>query len=362
MGPDRGLLLCKCCTFPLVLGSLALCSSGLLRQRPGRVASATQRSNWHSPLKQLGHHAAGGCNSTNATNVYDCLKDYASWEADWTPKKKEFCCHCHNLGCLKGSEKNVTPAPPVHRDACDEEGCHFYDGWHTCLERIQYHASAIRRPDACQKAYHFVQTSCCNCSRCVLGEAVRRCKAPASRIPGAAVAPASIPTNLQQRKALFNCQAEYARRETRWSESKKLWCCTYEEIGCLPNTTQPTQSPAAQTAHSTAVVAADETIAAEKAEPAAAAAIRMLACSRTCVFEGLSASCSHRIVYAAQNKFQDKGIANGCVFAQELVLRQCPACSACALADTGCETRAPGTTTDVAVANLTTTDQNAAAL
>jgi hypothetical protein len=360
--PSRGTLFWKwCCLCPLTLVALAVCSWCLL---PGRIAEevfsvqvvavpvAQEAHPWNrsDPMMPMD---GGGCIGVNGTHAYDCHVGNASSEMDWPREKTAWCCQCVARGCpskvaqATPAERmpvvvHVAPSGSLPRSRGCDEGCNFFDGWHTCSARIQYHASAIQKTDACKLSHGFVQASCANCSQCSLQEALSRCSVPRSQ-PGPT--PTAQAAALRSRSGapqphlgqdkLFNCKAE---PESDWSTSKKLWCCTYERLGCLPNVTA--QATASQEAAPEGEAAA-----------AAGAVMRELGCSRACTFEGMTATCRQRVRYVARHKF--RGQATPCVLSQELVLRQCPSCSGCALADTGCDTlvavpgSTPGTTSEV---------------
>lgn len=111
--------------------------------------------------------------------------------------------------------------------------------------------------------------------------------------------------------------------QTAWSRGKKRWCCDVKQIGCsflkASSTTSATTSSSA-----TALVAFNSS------EDSAD-----VHCLSGCFFDGKTASCEDRIMYAARETFAVHDDA--CAQAYRLVQKQClKSCTACTLKKANC--------------------------
>lgn len=111
----------------------------------------------------------------------------------------------------------------------------------------------------------------------------------------------------------FDCETGYANWTTAWTAEQQTWCCNHVHRGCWvvngtagsSNTTAPTTPP-----------------------PQAA-------CDTMCTYTGETYSCTQRILFASTHQVGASS-PNSCAAALSIVVKDCPACSACPLAETGC--------------------------
>lgn len=135
---------------------------------------------------------------------------------------------------------------------------------------------------------------------------------------------ASDDTTVSHRAAnVYDCAEDRAQMQTAWSRGKKQWCCDMKQIGC----SFVEISSVASATTSTTTVALLTFNASEDSVDAH--------CLSGCLFDGETASCEARIIYAARKTFA--GHDDACAQAYRLVQKQCSkSCTACTLEEANC--------------------------
>jgi len=229
---------------------------------------------------ERGHGSSRDCplrGSSTTWSIHDCVAGYANWRRIWSLGKQEFCCTHFERGCAthpSSATSTTTTEALLATTAGCKARCTFAGQGASCGDLILKLAKG-RFPgdlDSCSLAQQLVLQQCPVCSACD---------------PGCNAQPP------------YDCDAGMERQ---WSTSKTEWCCLHKGIACSPLTPVPLMSGAQ-------------------------------GCMGTCTRGGRSASCSERIQSVAD---EHAGRADACIGAISTVMRQCPICSLCPLAASGC--------------------------
>lgn len=245
--------------------------------------------------------------ATITSPSYDCTAQYSTWHASWSDGKKAWCCLHEDRGCAQRASMptatiasmtlpvfTTTSSAPtstltttvvleITHSACDTV-CVFGGSSASCKRRIQYAAihDFLFKPSSCVSAHNLVLQECPSCFACPLS--ATGCATPA---PPTKPAPALIATT------------------------------TMVIINKLRTETQ-------RMARTTPKVA------------------QALGCQSGCSATETTVTCKNLVLLAANRRFA--GEPDACLLAHNEVLKDCPLCSNCLLADVGCSTHAPETT------------------
>eukprot|EP00930_Biecheleria_cincta_P075323 TRINITY_DN62489_c0_g1_i1.p1 TRINITY_DN62489_c0_g1~~TRINITY_DN62489_c0_g1_i1.p1 ORF type:complete len:425 (-),score=72.28 TRINITY_DN62489_c0_g1_i1:73-1347(-) len=123
----------------------------------------------------------------------------------------------------------------------------------------------------------------------------------------------------------YDCAEDQAQMQTAWSSSKARWCCDVKQIGC--SLVEASSTTVADGSTSTSI---DDVLAFDSSENSV-----NVHCLSGCWFDGETASCEDRIMYAARKTFA--GQDDACAQAYRLVQKQClKSCTACTLEKANC--------------------------
>lgn len=155
----------------------------------------------------------------------------------------------------------------------------------------------------------------------------------------------------------YNCSVEYSSWNETWSQSKRTWCCNFDERGC-PTTKTMTKRNKTTIYHCKVGLSNWEVgwsmkkktwcclharLGCPKTVPVMVETLNNstpknmtsdIGCNTTCSYNGTSATCEARIRHSANHFF--RGRPKSCESAHDLVVLRCPSCSACPFADTIC--------------------------
>jgi len=179
--------------------------------------------------------------------------------------------------------------------------CTFAGKAASCRDRIVYVATKTLqwKPDACRLAHDVVLGHCPVCRECPAGNS--GCQ---GLVPGT---PA------------YDCDEHFATWQKDWSVDKKAWCCVRAQRGCPTPPAPPSGSGS---------------------------------CATACNVGGRPMTCREAVQLKADQNFQElkhiagfvanpKSQPDSCVTGLSLAIEQCPACSGCSIADSGCEAPSP---------------------
>lgn len=248
----------------------------------------------------LGGAAAGSpgeelpANETLAIESFDCDKDYAAWESEWSMEKRLWCCERKQRAC-----DSATTTPTEEYDCI--KGFH---AWRRSWEAAQQAWCCEHHNKACEtstttpkpKPHH------------------------GRRSHGHHEANKSAHKSNQSQDG-WDCSVDAA---ISWPKEKRIWCCLQEAKGCPDVPAAPkitTAPPLSDQALTTSSSPAD--------------GANLTGCDAVCTFNSKSFSCGARILYTREHKAA--GAARPCMTARDIVLEDCPGCSTCALRDAGCQ-------------------------
>jgi len=145
---------------------------------------------------------------------------------------------------------------------------------------------------------------------------------------------------------LYDCYVEYYDWEHLWTPEWKKWCCEQHRKGCPrveTHTETTTLAPTTTTAEPTTTTAGPAATTAEPttttAEPTTSTTTEARStCLDDCTFDGKTYTCKERMRWALTHLVENSRFK--CYAAHDLVVKQCPLCSGCAiqrgLKGTGC--------------------------
>eukprot|EP00931_Biecheleriopsis_adriatica_P043650 TRINITY_DN2494_c0_g1_i1.p1 TRINITY_DN2494_c0_g1~~TRINITY_DN2494_c0_g1_i1.p1 ORF type:complete len:569 (+),score=87.89 TRINITY_DN2494_c0_g1_i1:69-1775(+) len=185
------------------------------------------------------HHVGKGCRTLEHVRIvhvpYDCNAGYTNWKAGWSDDKKAWCCEYKDMGCMHKSEPYDCESGLSNWKAgwshskkiwcCSKAGhgcetavgcdaaCEFKGEAHSCKDRILWAARNhfANKGDACSRARDNVTEQCDACSSCSLEQA--ECLDHGT-------------------SESHNCEADLESWKHTWSDAKKAWCCTHQDLGC----------------------------------------------------------------------------------------------------------------------------------
>lgn len=239
-----------------------------------------------------GEEVFGPLPTTTSRVVYDCRDRHDRWQLPWTSEKQRWCCNAYGVHCASPAT-SLGPATSATSLVFDcKSGLVDSQDWSKSK-----------------------QSWCCSHH-------------------GLGCVTATITTT----ESSFHCDVDLGHWHTLWSRSKKVWCCQHYELGC-PIVLGPQKkrrhsnpSPAPTTVASTTAV--QMTIVATTTT--AAIPTTTAGCDAVCIFDAHSSTCRSRLLFAAAHQFQ--GQRHNCDSAAKLVMAQCPSCTSCSIADSGCLT------------------------
>lgn len=251
-------------------------------------------------------------------------------------------CTLKSIGCTateaNALDENVGPASEGCSAACSFEGQTA-----TCRHWIRSRAGNESvfggKPwhEACQAAHGRVLEHCPSCAACGLPDA--DCSPGELQLPHEESIAAAEP---------FDCDVERADWQHEWSGLKKRWCCDRKGFGCssaggASDALPPGKKDSEYSCEGDANVwsAGKQAWCCLKRKVGCreeSGADTLTGCAARCLVDGIDASCKTRTAYAMRTSFA--GHPDACELAHNLTLAQCPDCSGCVLADSGCREEA----------------------
>lgn len=220
-----------------------------------------------------------GCSVRVSTpELFDCKAGLRHWRVGWSLPKQKWCCIQKGMGCT--SAFHPTSVYPYD---CQAGYANWKKGWSAA--KIKW---------------------CC------------------AHRTGGCTEPDAASTPLPEMKSSYNCLDGYADWLNSWDDNKKTWCCAHKHVACMRDVAPvPAVVPAVAT-----------TIAPPPAPQQKTAASN--GCDAECVVKGEARGCGERIQWAATNSFVFLPKVESCQSAQSLVIKECPHCTGCNAANSGC--------------------------
>lgn len=307
----------------------------------------------HAQQELVGMSTTTTTSKPTTTSIpYDCDAEASNWKLSWSNAKMISCCKSVGRGCqpqaLVGKEAPRTSMPT------------------TSHQQVPTTTVAPVTPSA--TTTNHLQTT-------LMASTI------ASTIPVTTVSTAA---------ALFDCTAGVLNWQNLWSAGKKMWCCEQTHRGCPETTVATTTLPPSTTTYdctnpswsianqefcckqqhvgckmltvanslglatsSTSVRPSMESGEAHlpheglKGLAVARKAQDENGCAMVCAIYGVEETCSARIQFAASHELLN--VQNSCAKALVAVLKKCPICGRCPLAEAKCEDSAPAATSSTSV-------------
>jgi len=274
-----------------------------------------------------------------ADDTLDCETGYHDWERLWTTQHKADCCSFKGRGCH--SEIDRVVHVPVIQPAHD----HFVPVPVPSPPHIVYKNHYVHLPPKIvyEHEHHFAYDCDAGYSNWYFGWSAHKkswcCDHTSKGCPGSWHGSYHVHTHVfaagvgHAEGRIYDCNAGFSNWMQGWSDSKKDWCCTEKNRGCVQF--HCNSGAAHMWSHEKSSWCCSKF---QKGCPRTT--LSSLKCDALCDHAGETSKCIDRIHWTKNHVFGSK--ANSCELAYSKVQVECDICRACSIQEAGCEVHAAG--------------------
>ena len=157
-------------------------------------------------LLHMRHAAADDLSTGPAQDEIDCDTGYLNFEEQWDQDKKAICCDLYGRACSHVSHVGYHPKVVYHprQYNCHAGFSNWYFGWSQDKKTYCCHFESRGCPGTWHGSYHL---------NTHIGHHVGHAH--------------------EHHEHIYDCDAGFTSWMQDWSDSKKDWCCSHEQKGCV---------------------------------------------------------------------------------------------------------------------------------